>query len=151
MRELAVGGRAHVITWLHLADRSVLRVHPRDDETQPMRGIFDTRSQGSAQPARTAHRHHPRDRSDPGAGERSRSRRRHPGARRQASAEGGARRTGLAFGAVAETGDLVGDLLWLGVVGGHLFEPGVILITLGHQLDYPPLWIVDLQERAVLT
>jgi tRNA-Thr(GGU) m(6)t(6)A37 methyltransferase TsaA len=50
MRELAVGGRAHVITWLHLADRSVLRVHPRDDETQPMRGIFDTRSQDRPNP-----------------------------------------------------------------------------------------------------
>jgi tRNA-Thr(GGU) m(6)t(6)A37 methyltransferase TsaA len=50
MRELTVGGRAHVITWLHLADRSVLRVHPRDDETQPMRGVFDTRSQDRPNP-----------------------------------------------------------------------------------------------------
>jgi tRNA-Thr(GGU) m(6)t(6)A37 methyltransferase TsaA len=50
MRELTVGARAHVITWLHLADRSVLRVHPRDDETQPMRGVFDTRSQDRPNP-----------------------------------------------------------------------------------------------------
>ena len=42
MRELTVGDRIHVITWLHLADRSVLRVHPRDDLSQPMRGVFDT-------------------------------------------------------------------------------------------------------------
>ena len=50
MRELAVGERIHVITWLHLADRSVLRVHPRDDESQPMRGVFDTRSQDRPNP-----------------------------------------------------------------------------------------------------
>jgi tRNA-Thr(GGU) m(6)t(6)A37 methyltransferase TsaA len=50
MRELVVGERIHVITWLHLADRSVLRVHPRDDESQPMRGVFDTRSQDRPNP-----------------------------------------------------------------------------------------------------
>ena len=50
MRELAVGDRIHVITWLHLADRSVLRVHPRDDVSQPMRGVFDTRSQDRPNP-----------------------------------------------------------------------------------------------------
>jgi tRNA-Thr(GGU) m(6)t(6)A37 methyltransferase TsaA len=50
MRHLAVGQPVHVITWLHLADRSVLRVHPRDDETQPMRGVFDTRSQDRPNP-----------------------------------------------------------------------------------------------------
>jgi tRNA-Thr(GGU) m(6)t(6)A37 methyltransferase TsaA len=48
--DLTVGQRVHVITWLHLADRSVLRVHPRDDETQPMRGVFDTRSQDRPNP-----------------------------------------------------------------------------------------------------
>jgi tRNA-Thr(GGU) m(6)t(6)A37 methyltransferase TsaA len=50
MRELSVGERVHVLTWLHLADRSTLRVHPRDDETQPMRGVFDTRSQDRPNP-----------------------------------------------------------------------------------------------------
>jgi tRNA-Thr(GGU) m(6)t(6)A37 methyltransferase TsaA len=50
MQELAVGDRIHVITWLHLADRSVLRVHPRDDESQPMRGVFNTRSQDRPNP-----------------------------------------------------------------------------------------------------
>jgi tRNA (Thr-GGU) A37 N-methylase len=29
---------------LHEADRSVLRVHPRDDPTNPERGVFTTRS-----------------------------------------------------------------------------------------------------------
>ena len=33
-----------VLTWLHRADRSVLRVHPRDDPTNPERGVFNTRS-----------------------------------------------------------------------------------------------------------
>jgi tRNA-Thr(GGU) m(6)t(6)A37 methyltransferase TsaA len=33
-----------VITWLHLADRSVLQVHPRGDMNRPMRGVFATRS-----------------------------------------------------------------------------------------------------------
>ena len=33
-----------VITWLHLADRSVLRVHPRGDTSRAMRGVFATRS-----------------------------------------------------------------------------------------------------------
>jgi tRNA-Thr(GGU) m(6)t(6)A37 methyltransferase TsaA len=33
-----------VLTWLHRADRSVLRVHPRDDPTNPERGVFSTRS-----------------------------------------------------------------------------------------------------------
>jgi tRNA-Thr(GGU) m(6)t(6)A37 methyltransferase TsaA len=50
MRDMTVGERVHVITWLHLSDRSVLRVHPRDDETQPMRGVFDTRSQDRPNP-----------------------------------------------------------------------------------------------------
>ena len=50
MRELAVGEQIHVITWLHLADRPVLRVHPRDDESQPIRGVFDTRSQDRPNP-----------------------------------------------------------------------------------------------------
>ena len=33
-----------VLTWLHEAQRNVLRVHPRDDQAQPLRGVFATRS-----------------------------------------------------------------------------------------------------------
>jgi tRNA-Thr(GGU) m(6)t(6)A37 methyltransferase TsaA len=33
-----------VLTWLHLADRSVLRVHPRGDRANPEEGVFSTRS-----------------------------------------------------------------------------------------------------------
>ena len=38
------GARVIVLTWLDRADRSVLRVHPRDDRANPMRGVFATRS-----------------------------------------------------------------------------------------------------------
>jgi tRNA-Thr(GGU) m(6)t(6)A37 methyltransferase TsaA len=33
-----------VLTWLHEAHRDVMRVHPRDDETRPLTGVFATRS-----------------------------------------------------------------------------------------------------------
>jgi tRNA-Thr(GGU) m(6)t(6)A37 methyltransferase TsaA len=39
-----------VVTWLHLADRTVLRVHPRGDASRPMRGVFATRSQHRPNP-----------------------------------------------------------------------------------------------------
>ena len=38
------GARVIVLTWLDRARRDVLRVHPRDDPTNPMRGVFSTRS-----------------------------------------------------------------------------------------------------------
>jgi len=41
---LEPGARVIVLTWLDRADRSVLRVHPRDDRSNPMRGVFSTRS-----------------------------------------------------------------------------------------------------------
>jgi tRNA-Thr(GGU) m(6)t(6)A37 methyltransferase TsaA len=41
---LAPGNRVIVLTWLDRADRSILRVHPRDDASNPMRGVFTTRS-----------------------------------------------------------------------------------------------------------
>jgi tRNA-Thr(GGU) m(6)t(6)A37 methyltransferase TsaA len=42
--DLAVGDHVLVLTWLHLARRDVLRVHPRDDLSNPERGVFTTRS-----------------------------------------------------------------------------------------------------------
>lgn len=33
-----------VLTWLDRADRTTLEVHPRDDLTAPLRGVFSTRS-----------------------------------------------------------------------------------------------------------
>jgi tRNA-Thr(GGU) m(6)t(6)A37 methyltransferase TsaA len=38
------GARVIVVTWLDRARRDVLRVHPRDDASNPLRGVFSTRS-----------------------------------------------------------------------------------------------------------
>ncbi len=48
--ELSPGDRVLVLTWLHEADRSVLRVHPRDDPANPETGVFSTRSQDRPNP-----------------------------------------------------------------------------------------------------
>jgi tRNA-Thr(GGU) m(6)t(6)A37 methyltransferase TsaA len=39
-----------VVTWLHEADRTVLQVHPRDDERIPLTGVFATRSSDRPNP-----------------------------------------------------------------------------------------------------
>lgn len=41
---IAVGEELLIITWLHLAKRDVLKVHPRRDTRNPLTGVFDTRS-----------------------------------------------------------------------------------------------------------
>lgn len=41
---LAVGDEIYVFTWLHLAERGVLQVHPGRDASKPLRGVFATRS-----------------------------------------------------------------------------------------------------------
>jgi tRNA-Thr(GGU) m(6)t(6)A37 methyltransferase TsaA len=43
-RDLHVGDEVIVLTWLHLARRDVLAVHPRGDSRAPRRGVFSTRS-----------------------------------------------------------------------------------------------------------
>ena len=47
---VAAGTRLLVLTWLHLGDRDVLRVHPRDDLSKPQRGVFSTRSASRPNP-----------------------------------------------------------------------------------------------------
>ncbi len=47
---IAPGHQLLVITWLHLADRTVLQVHPRDDPSNPLTGVFATRSQDRPNP-----------------------------------------------------------------------------------------------------
>jgi tRNA-Thr(GGU) m(6)t(6)A37 methyltransferase TsaA len=42
--EVGPGDEILVLTWLHQARRDVLRVHPRDDPANPLRGVFSTRS-----------------------------------------------------------------------------------------------------------
>ena len=44
LQGIAAGDDVLVLTWLHLGDRSTLRVHPRDDPANPMTGVFATRS-----------------------------------------------------------------------------------------------------------
>ncbi len=44
LRDLRRGDRVILLTWLHRARRDVLRVHPRDDVSNPEQGVFSTRS-----------------------------------------------------------------------------------------------------------
>ena len=44
LRDLRVGDEVLVLTWLDRADRATLDVHPRDDPSAPLRGVFSTRS-----------------------------------------------------------------------------------------------------------
>jgi tRNA-Thr(GGU) m(6)t(6)A37 methyltransferase TsaA len=44
VEDIAVGDEILVITWLHLAQRTVLAVHPRNDTRIPLTGVFSTRS-----------------------------------------------------------------------------------------------------------
>lgn len=42
--DLAVGDLLIVLTWLHEGRRDLLQVHPRDDLSAPVKGVFATRS-----------------------------------------------------------------------------------------------------------
>ncbi len=44
LRDLQPGSEIIVLTWLHLARRNILRVRPRDNPANAMRGVFSTRS-----------------------------------------------------------------------------------------------------------
>jgi tRNA-Thr(GGU) m(6)t(6)A37 methyltransferase TsaA len=44
LRGIVVGDSLVIVTWLHLADREVLEVHPRGDPEVPLAGVFATRS-----------------------------------------------------------------------------------------------------------
>jgi tRNA-Thr(GGU) m(6)t(6)A37 methyltransferase TsaA len=41
---MQVGDEIIVITWLHLASRDVLKVHPQGNLSKPLTGVFLTRS-----------------------------------------------------------------------------------------------------------
>jgi tRNA-Thr(GGU) m(6)t(6)A37 methyltransferase TsaA len=47
---LQAGDELFLLTWLHLAERDVLEVHPRGDLDRPLRGVFSTRSQDRPNP-----------------------------------------------------------------------------------------------------
>lgn len=44
MDGIAAGQELVLLTWLHEAERDVLKVHPRDDRNNPLTGVFATRS-----------------------------------------------------------------------------------------------------------
>ena len=47
---IAVGDEVLVLTWLHEARRDVLTLHPRDDPSRPLTGVFATRSSDRPNP-----------------------------------------------------------------------------------------------------
>ena len=47
---ISVGNEIIVLTWLHEADRTVLKVHPRGDVNQPEQGVFSTRASSRPNP-----------------------------------------------------------------------------------------------------
>lgn len=50
LASLAVGDHVLVLTWLHMAARDVLSVHPRGNPDNPRRGVFNTRSPARPNP-----------------------------------------------------------------------------------------------------
>lgn len=50
LRDISPGDRIIVLTWLHRAQRDILRVHPRDDLHAPLTGVFSTRSSDRPNP-----------------------------------------------------------------------------------------------------
>jgi tRNA-Thr(GGU) m(6)t(6)A37 methyltransferase TsaA len=50
LHRIEPGDELIVLTWLHLADRTVLQVHPQDDVSVPLTGVFRTRSSDRPNP-----------------------------------------------------------------------------------------------------
>ena len=50
LQGIGVGDELFLVTWLHRGDREVLQVHPRDDESRPLTGVFATRSSDRPNP-----------------------------------------------------------------------------------------------------
>ena len=44
LEDIKPGDAIILFTWLHAADRSILKTHPRNDTSIPLTGIFSTRS-----------------------------------------------------------------------------------------------------------
>jgi tRNA-Thr(GGU) m(6)t(6)A37 methyltransferase TsaA len=47
---IKAGDNLIVLTWLHLAQRDILQVHPRGRQEAPLKGVFATRSQDRPNP-----------------------------------------------------------------------------------------------------
>lgn len=50
LKDLRSGEEVLVLTWLDRSNRDVLSVHPRDDRSVPLHGVFSTRSQDRPNP-----------------------------------------------------------------------------------------------------
>jgi tRNA-Thr(GGU) m(6)t(6)A37 methyltransferase TsaA len=50
LKGIKTGDKLIVLTWLHLAERDVLQVHPRGRQEAPLKGVFATRSQDRPNP-----------------------------------------------------------------------------------------------------
>jgi L-fuculose-phosphate aldolase len=50
MDGLKLGDRLELFTWFHKSDRTVLKVHPRGNKDNPVRGVFATRSPARPNP-----------------------------------------------------------------------------------------------------
>jgi tRNA-Thr(GGU) m(6)t(6)A37 methyltransferase TsaA len=50
LQGIEVGQDLVLVTWLHQARRDVLKVHPRNDPTVPLAGVFATRSPARPNP-----------------------------------------------------------------------------------------------------
>jgi tRNA-Thr(GGU) m(6)t(6)A37 methyltransferase TsaA len=50
LKDLLPGDDILVLTWLDRGNRETLSVHPRDDMSAPLRGVFSTRSQDRPNP-----------------------------------------------------------------------------------------------------
>jgi tRNA-Thr(GGU) m(6)t(6)A37 methyltransferase TsaA len=55
MMGIKVGDELIVLTWLHLAQRDVMQVHPRGDINRPLTGVFATRSPDRPNPVGMHH------------------------------------------------------------------------------------------------
>jgi tRNA-Thr(GGU) m(6)t(6)A37 methyltransferase TsaA len=50
LRGIVIGDELIVLTWLHAARRDVLALHPRNDASRPLTGVFATRSSDRPNP-----------------------------------------------------------------------------------------------------
>lgn len=49
-RDVKPGTQMWVLTWLHQAERDILRVHPQGNKSNPLKGVFSTRSPARPNP-----------------------------------------------------------------------------------------------------
>ena len=50
LQGIGVGDELVLVTWLHKAQRDIRQVHPRDDRSRPLTGVFATRSSDRPNP-----------------------------------------------------------------------------------------------------